>query len=203
MKQLLALALCLFAALAGTSTVRAQDLYAHDWTGLYAGIYAGPGVVATSGDAGIELSNVTGMLGGIAAGYQLQVGNFVFGIDGDIGLTNVTGLFSGDDATAGTVHLDALGSLRARAGFSFAQVQLYGTAGLGAGHLTDDAAADTQSGWQLGWTAGAGIAYAITDGISVDAHYLHTALGPGALATGGPEYSATADTIAAGINFRF
>ncbi|HEY7748937.1 MAG TPA: hypothetical protein VH933_09685, partial [Aestuariivirgaceae bacterium] len=85
------------ALLAGT--VFAADIepdvvgpYYSDWSGLYIGAYAGGGAVVNEinldlGGAGLGLDGIggEGWLGGVMGGYNFQMNNFVFGIQGEAG----------------------------------------------------------------------------------------------------------------------
>lgn len=70
-----------------------------DWSGFYAGIYAGyaldsmPGSSVTAGPGLVqgytflqrgEVTRIDGLVGGLAAGYAMQHGQFVLGVDGAV-----------------------------------------------------------------------------------------------------------------------
>jgi outer membrane immunogenic protein len=184
------------------STPPSVDVYApevHDWTGFYLGVnggfasgtadwtgdYIAGGVVAGSEDGSIDLD---GGMAGIQAGANMQMGNFVLGIEGDVDWADISG--EGDeidplsaDPSVPSASLDWLASLRGRAGFAIDNVLLYGTAGVawGGGELGitnldgagDDVTADISAS---GWTAGVGAELAVTDNMSIKAEYLYTSL---------------------------
>ena len=85
------------------------------------------------------------------AGYNLQNGLFVYGIEGDVGYSGVEG-DNGITETKSGVE----GSLRGRMGFAVTDdVLLYGTAGGAAERLKVSDPAGDDSNALYGWTAGA------------------------------------------------
>jgi len=79
------------------------------WTGFYAGVHIG------NADAGFD----DGLIGGIQIGKNWQMGNVVYGIEGDISFSDVDGI-------------DMLGTVRGRLGYLLTpSILAYGTAGLG------------------------------------------------------------------------
>jgi outer membrane immunogenic protein len=111
------------ALLAGT--VFAADIepdvvgpYYSDWSGLYIGAYAGGGAVVNEinldlGGAGLGLDGIggEGWLGGVMGGYNFQMNNFVFGIQGEAGYNALETEF--DLSTGGVSIID----LEAQQGF--------------------------------------------------------------------------------------
>jgi outer membrane immunogenic protein len=197
-------AVSLALALVVPTLSRAEDASTYDWTGFYAGVFAGIGAVQFTDDAGTPFASGTGPFGGAAAGYQHQLDSVVFGVDADIALTGINDSYTaGIVVDGGHVSLDALGSLRGRIGFAVGDIQIYGTGGLGYGHVTDTVLATTDNHWLVGWTAGLGAAMAVTDDVSVDLQYLHGQLGPVAFFGGPLKESTTSDSVTAGVNFHF
>lgn len=246
MKKLLlaSAALSLFAApaLAADAIVYADptpaqpiaERFAYDWTGLYIGGFAGLG----TGDydyeggfvgepVGVNLdTSAGGAFGGVQAGYDWQVGSWVFGAVADIAKTNIDNNLSGSIDGIGSVSLESeleyLGTIRGRAGFAFDRALVYAHGGWAYGRteqtatLTDAATglSDTISDRtrRSGWTAGAGVEYAITDAISFGTEYSYVDLGnkeffAGEAIAGVPDVFANEDvrlhTIKAAVNFRF
>jgi outer membrane immunogenic protein len=189
---------------------------AYDWTGFYVGINGGYGggtfehpFALTADDGGdlIDLAtgsiDVTagGFLYGVQAGYNVQMDNILFGIEGDIqgstidgrvslSITDEQGIFLPDpgdtiDADAGT-SLDWLATIRPRIGFVQDRFVVYATGGLAWGQTTSSINLsvdgtplfDTSiTNDRFGWTIGAGIEYALTDNITFKTEYLYTDLG--------------------------
>jgi outer membrane immunogenic protein len=107
----------------------------YDWTGFYLGAHVGYGEVqvdglyddggATDFTFGLEPN---GILGGLHAGYDLQLGSFVIGAEGDFSWVNWD-----DSITAGglvaSAEADWLATLRGRLGVALDNFLLYGTVG--------------------------------------------------------------------------
>jgi outer membrane immunogenic protein len=117
----------------------------YDWTGFYVG--ASGGLAAASG----ELGDVTGAVGGAQAGYLVQSGDLVVGLEADASLA---GLGRSNETTG--ISVDVLGSGRARAGYSLCPVLLYGTGGFGFGQVVVDRPGHDEDAWRPGWVVGLG-----------------------------------------------
>lgn len=192
---------------------------ATDWTGAYVGIH---GSLAW-GDVGPDwdtAADIDGQLAGIQAGYNVQVDNFVLGIEGDVSWSNLGFENSNLPDWESSYSVDWLATLRARAGISLDKVLLYATAGLAAGgatfdvyanyfdeELNDDVVIDgasTQT--HIGWVVGAGIEAMVADGISLKAEYLYRDLGSATytIDTDPPiDLNLRASTFTIGANFHF
>ena len=97
----------------------------------------------------------------------------------------------------GTVQSDIQGSVRARAGYAFGRFLPYATAGVAFGSfytdaqlfgtdldgVTNFAASGAKSATRVGWTAGAGVEYAINNRWSARAEYRYSDFGHLAIAT--------------------
>lgn len=228
------------------------EVSSFDWNGAYIGVNAGvawglfqhpytiwgeeevdDGVFETfdllygSGDV-----TAGGFVGGLQAGYNVQMDNFVVGVEGDINGSSVDGRVTlslhdaSDDETiidAGT-SLDWFATLRLRAGLLVTeQALLYVTGGLATGQttsslnysydngtdITEDSTSETSD--RTGWTAGFGLEYALTDNVTIKTEYLYTDLGSANLFDDyiGQGIGATLDsdvafhTVRAGLNFQF
>ncbi|MBR0788822.1 porin family protein [Bradyrhizobium manausense] len=152
-------------------------------------------VIAAVGAQRINSSSVTG---GFTAGYNWQVSNAVFGLEGDINYFGFKGGASGSAIypccapTSFTINsqvsADWLATIRGRIGFLATPSWLiYATGGVaiadvkGNFNFTDTFAAATESGairdTRVGWTAGVGGEYAVGNGWSLKAEYLYVDLG--------------------------
>ena len=138
----------------------------------------------------------------VNAGYNLQSGQFVYGIEGDYGLLNGAShrsgtTPSGDTTVTSDTSLSSLMSLRARAGIVADRLMFFATAGLAAGQTALDTnltfdngkhhanAAGHASGLQPGFIAGGGLEFAATDHLTLKAQVLYYNLEPlSATATG-------------------
>ena len=130
------------------------------------------------------------MLGGVQAGYNVQISNVVLGVAGDLDWSSARTSAANVFATAGASHSTSLpffGDLRGRVGYAFDRFLVYGTGGLA---FTDtrfsvnDACtvapcgASTiagKGGVNATWTLGAGVEYAINRNWSAKAEYLFVA----------------------------
>jgi outer membrane immunogenic protein len=142
---------------------------------------AGNGLTATTAATafGSAASNMNGWLGGVQAGYNWQMQQWVFGLEGDIQATGqkddplfcgMPGCPAGSAFGTSTTKLPWFGTFRGRAGFSWdvapAQpVFLYLTGGLAVGEVDatytggivgGPAGAINVNSTREGWTVGAG-----------------------------------------------
>jgi outer membrane immunogenic protein len=179
----------------------------YDWTGPYIGLQAGYGWGKDDLDVdyapGNELGTfdvndlkADGFIGGAHAGYLIQSGSLVYGVEGDIefadmkgkeAFTNVNGFSLGDYEKT----IDWLGSLRLRAGVTVDRVLFYTTGGLAVGGTDTDFdfsqdfpyGLDADDGTKWGWTIGGGIDYAISTSLSARIEYRYTDLADTSLET--------------------
>ncbi|MFG1377143.1 outer membrane protein [Xanthobacter autotrophicus] len=168
-----------------------QPVAAFTWTGFYIGANAGYGWGSTVN------SDPGGFIGGFQAGYNFQFANpFVLGIETDF---NFSGL------SAGGYSLDYLGTVRARLGWSFDRVLVYGTGGFAYGQSSLDVLGLSSSSTQTGWTIGAGAEVAFDRNWSARAEYLYVDLGSATYPTviGPVESGINANILRAGMNYRF
>ncbi|MDF2996258.1 MAG: porin [Xanthobacteraceae bacterium] len=221
------------------------------WTGFYIGVNAGYGgdkfrypfdgffddgedVFSTSGAFDLTSS---GFFGGGQIGYNYQFENgWVIGAEADIQWSGIEGELSGnadffeDDVFLGGGSFNAgsevewFGTIRARLGYAWDKVFLYGTGGAAYGktksHYSisleddggvffEDSASTSDTNW--GWTVGAGLEYAITNNLTFKTEYLYVDLGKTNLVNidGGEDFGFDLDvetkfhTIKAGLNYKF
>lgn len=195
-------------ALAGATQAADVAPAGYDWTGFYLGANAGvawnnSGVDNTIYTTGVRLNELENEINGNQAaftaggllGYNYQVDRVVMGVEADFnylgfGDSNSESYpLGGYDITSkSSFEADWFGTLRARLGYSFDNLLVYGTGGAAYGHMSangkiaiDDAgtvttykgSADTTN-W--GWTVGAGAEYGI-ENVSVGVEYLYVDLG--------------------------
>jgi outer membrane immunogenic protein len=149
----------------------------YDWGGFYVGAHAGYGMGSAyfydenvaSGLVDWENTyNVNGLLFGLQAGWNKQSGNFVWGLEGD---AEYNGLYGLDPVHAFAAYSESRvnfsSSIRGRAGLANDKALLYVTAGPELSNIQKDrygggfATHDSLVGLALGFTAGAGVEYAI------------------------------------------
>ncbi len=187
-----------------------------NWTGVFLGgqigyawgdgngaaYYATPGGLFGSGALN---SSAQGVIGGAHLGYNLQINNFVVGLEGTIDGTNLSkttiiGIVDpsgGVDASGnayggpltGSVQSNIQGSILGRAGLVWDRLLIYGVGGVTSANYTsyinisaEDSAGSyyfhgTRSSTRTGWTAGGGAEYAINDHWSVYGEYRHSEFG--------------------------
>lgn len=168
------------------------------WTGFYIGGHGGYG---WSNSQGLDLKG--GFAGG-QVGYNYQMNNFVWGIEGDGAWADISQSSAFLPATS--FRFNALASLRARLGLAFGNALLYGTAGGGWAHGKLEIVGFSASQWHSGWTAGGGVEYAFTPNWTGKVEYLHYGLDsatytfPGLSVISG---KLDVETIKAGINYKF
>jgi outer membrane immunogenic protein len=201
----------------------------YSWTGFYAGINGGFGgdrnqyPFSVGGVAGTSNLNSSGFFGGGQIGYNWQFAPaWVAGVEADIDDADIQGIAStsasGLSSSIGT-RLDWFGTVRGRVGYLVTPTALfYGTGGWAYGRTTSSASisagglgagasvGNTQTG---GWTAGAGLEYALNPRVSFKTEYLFVNLGSATLAngiSGGVPFSlsekTTVHTVKVGLNFK-
>jgi outer membrane immunogenic protein len=171
--------------------------------------------------------------GGVQAGYNVQFGGFVVGLEADVSLIEATakGTYSAPDLflfygimTHSTFRseLDALGTLRARAGFAFDRALFYATGGLAVGEVKNGFAVNIPgfyaNGWdhsstEWGWAAGVGLEYALWYNLSAKLEYLYYNLGDRTIRYMDPpsfggeyvdyKFKHEGSIARAGVNYRF
>jgi outer membrane immunogenic protein len=197
------------------------------WTGFYIGLDIGGDwgrdrVSPLVPDGGVfprsNTINPSGVFGGGTLGYNWQTGNFLLGLEGDVGYLGLNG--SAADPGGGTevdhIKGGVYGDVTGRLGVIFGPALLYGKGGSaavdGRGTTTTQLAGFTwtsSSAFTNGWTAGGGLEYKISGPWSLKVEYLHFDFGTkNAMinGAGGPfPYSnkLTADSAKFGVNYQF
>jgi outer membrane immunogenic protein len=211
----------------------------YNWTGFYIGANAGYG---WSRNADIVYSNITGTLvspngipgavfpspqgfvAGGQAGYNVQSGNFLFGIEFDADAANISGsdrrfgLIDTRRNVTGNQKLDFFGTLRGRLGLVQDRFLAYVTGGLAFGHGRSTSSFSNTDGCVFpggganqcptgsasqtlgGWTAGGGIEFAFDRNWSLKGEYLYYDLGSVSYQLSDPNFVGV--TYGATTNFR-
>ncbi len=160
------------------------------WQGFYFGASAGwswtsvnaaNNVLILTNDGTVPFSSPgsDGIFGGGQLGYNIQSGNFVYGIEADLGALDDGA--SGSYASAGRIlrvksSVGFYGDVTGRAGLMMGNALLYAKAGFafftGNVHVSDATDGISQdSGTFTGWTLGGGVEYKLTRNLSVKAEY--------------------------------
>jgi outer membrane immunogenic protein len=171
-----ALAIFSMATLSMTSTAEAQsrrtraevvrDPPVHQWTGFYVGGNIGYGVAGLTDNAPLAVTtNMTGIIGGVQAGYNYQISSVVFGVEADIQASGQGTTYSRNLPIVGDLTVNHkipyFGTVRGKLGYAFdcGCVMAYGT---------------------LGWAYGAYQPSVTAFGITLSGDYTRSALAVGA-----------------------
>ncbi len=154
-----------------------------NWTGFYFGGHIGYGW----GDTLVG-GDMDGFLGGVQAGYNWQLSrNWVFGIEADISGTDLN--------NAVPAHVDYLGTLRARVGYTWDRTMFYGTGGLAWNRASVVGVHDTDVGYALGL----GLEWAFAPNWSAKVEYMYYAFDNTSFVPTDLDIS----TVKFGVNYRF
>jgi outer membrane immunogenic protein len=179
---------------------------AYDWTGFYAGVNGGYGWGRSNFSAPFATGNfdISGGLVGGTLGYNYQVNQFVFGIEGDGDASWIDGSTACGSLTCKTSN-HWLGTVRGRLGYAFDRFMPYVTGGAAFGDVkTAVTGFGSSSDTKGGWTVGGGLEYAINGPWSAKVEYLHVDLGRGGTVPGtGADANFQTDIVRAGLNYRF
>jgi outer membrane immunogenic protein len=162
----------------------------YNWTGFYLGGHFGF----------ISTDSKSGAIGGGQAGFNYQVGQWVFGVEGQMSATSIKESFD-----FGMMHaessLDWVSTLAGRAGYAFDRWLVYGKFGAAWAHGSGNVSvgfpgfngfAFSGSSTVSGWMLGVGTEYALRDNWSVKLEYNRMEFDPG-----------TINLVKAGVNYRF
>jgi outer membrane immunogenic protein len=176
----------------------------YNWTGPDMGINGGGGWGRSSFGAPFSTGSfdVSGGMVGATLGYNWQMNQAVFGVEGDIDWTNLRG----STACGGTsceVKNSWLGTLRGRVGFAWDRVMPYVTGGLAFGDIrTNVAGVGSGSTTKAGWTLGGGLEFALSAPWTAKVEYLYVDLGRGG-GIAGADAGFRTSILRAGLNYRF
>jgi len=218
------------AVLLVTASARADAAGPYNWTGFYAGGYAGYGwgksTATDIGDRfgvpeyilGAQFSDhPDGFIGGGQAGYNYQSGNWVAGLEADFGYLGLKGSGVYPDGTFFDTFVKTRASydatFRARFGVTNGPVLFYVTGGAILADFNNYIKSfstfhSDKTGSQWGWTVGAGIEYALDRKWSVKAEYLYYDAGTETVrmnnSSGNPfPIESTGNLVRVGLNYRF
>jgi len=130
-------------------------------------------------------SSGSGVLGGIQAGYNYQVGAIVLGLEADLAATSADAKALSHGGGRTDQHkTSALGTVRGRIGYAFDRTLLYVTGGLAYGNVKNSVDnffitplnVET-SGWRTGYAVGGGVETAINEHWTVKAEALYYNVG--------------------------
>jgi outer membrane immunogenic protein len=168
----------------------------YNWSGFYLGVNGGGGW----GDS--DSSGRFGGLVGGTVGYNYQVSQAVFGLEGDIDWSDLR-LNRNCNAFSCETRNNWLSTVRGRAGYTFDRFMPYVTGGVAFGDVKTSVAGVGESNTnKTGWTVGGGLEVAIAGPWTAKVEYLFVDLGSGDSPVGSSENFKT-NIVRAGINYRF
>ena len=170
----------------------------YSWTGFYLGFEGGGGGADTrhtNAMNGINSGDVriNGGLLGATYGYNFQFGSWVLGVEGDFSWSSIKKHFEDtapeqffctvpDSPIKCVTDLRWLGTDRARIGYAWDRLLVYGTAGVAYGNVRGtlanaDFLVSVGDNTRTGFIFGGGVEWAFAPAWSVKAEYLRTGLG--------------------------
>ena len=194
----------------------------YDWTGFYIGGHVGYGWATKDWRDSFGLfdvsTNLNGFLGGGQVGFNYQVQQFVFGVEGDFSWTGIKGGSTQNAVIAAPVgstfntDVNWTSTLTGRLGLAFDRWLVYGKGGVAWARdrfsttaYTFPASVDVTD-TRLGWTAGAGVEYAFLPNWSAKLEYNFMDFGNKAVSFA-PGRSTDVDqqihAVKFGINYKF
>jgi outer membrane immunogenic protein len=167
----------------------------YNWSGFYLGVNGGGGWDDSHSSDGLR-----GLAGG-TVGYNYQISQAVFGLEGDIDWSDLSR--NGNcSAFSCETRNNWLSTVRGRVGYAFDRVMPYIAGGVAFGDVkTSVAAIGDSSATKIGWTIGGGLEAAIAGPWSAKVEYLYVDLGSGDSPVGSSE-KFKANIVRAGINYR-
>src|SRR5262245_33004517 len=219
MKRSLFAALGLFAMVASATAAdlprqytpyRSPAAMAYNWTGFYVGLNAGGAWGRTSWDGFGTTGNVSGGMIGLTAGYNWQAAGsaWVFGLEGDVDWTGISGSHACSTATTCEAKNKWLSTIRGRVGYAWDRIMPYITGGGAFGNIdTSRTGFIGASDVNAGWTVGLGVEAAIAGNWTAKAEYLYADFGSTnctAIACGtATNVDMRPHILRAGVNYRF
>ena len=174
------------------------------WTGGYVGINGGYGFGRSDFSAPFTTGSfdTSGGLVGGTLGYNYQVNQLVFGIEGDLDASWIKGSAACGGLTCETKN-NWLATARGRLGYAAGNFMPYITGGAAFGDIkTSITGIGSTTETKTGWTGGGGVEYAFNGPWSAKLEYLYVDLGRGGT-IGGSTAKLQENIVRAGVNYRF
>jgi outer membrane immunogenic protein len=167
------------------------------------GPYIGGNLGFAWGTVENNFAKPSGLAGGLQGGFNWQNGPYVFGIEGDIQVTGAEDTFA-----PWKFSNPWFGTIRGRAGYSFANVLFYGTAGLAFGELHGETFGLAEPHTSAGWTVGFGTEFALApmgfgSNWTAKIEYLYVDLASNPFTITGVSNGLRFGEIRAGVNYHF
>jgi len=185
---------------------------AFNWTGLYLGGVIGYGwgtkdVFDPAEPEDTGFYPVSGLLGGVEAGFNWQASHLVLGIEGDLTWAGISGngLIDNDDPIA--TRINFLATLTGRLGLAWDQALLYLEGGAAWAHEVHTFDTESVNQSATGWLLGIGAEYALDRHWSAKLEYNYINFGRFNVNFPVEDEDVTFDqklhTIKLGVNYRF
>jgi outer membrane immunogenic protein len=181
----------------------------YNWTGFYVGINGG-GAIGSSSWNSNGSRNISGGLVGGTVGYNYQIGQAVWGVEGDIDWADINGTATNATCPLGCKTSDTwLSTVRGRLGYAADRFMPFVTGGLAVGDIRASTPGfGTASATNAGWTIGGGLEAALVQNWTAKVEYLYVDLGNfncgvscGAGVTNNVSFHT--NVLRAGLNYRF
>jgi outer membrane immunogenic protein len=189
-------------------------LAVYNWSGCYLGGHAG-GLFATkewTSAAGVDLGShdANSYLAGAQVGCNIQVNNWVFGVQGDYAYTDAEGSNVDSFGFTNRSKIESLSSVTARIGLAYDRFLGYVKGG-GAWEqdnydFTNGVLSATASELRSGWTVGVGAEYAFTNNVTWFVEYNYYDFGNRANTFSDGtviDIKETKNVVKGGFNFKF
>jgi outer membrane immunogenic protein len=191
------------------------------WGGLYVGVNGGYGLGGSQWNlAGLPsgVFDANGFLFGGTLGFNVPISEILVGLEGDVDWSGLNGsvgncaLNAGGAVASCETKSNWLGTARARAGYEFDRTLIYVTGGAAFGNVQSGLSpgASFDAATRIGWTAGAGLEFALSDSWSAKAEYLFVNFSNASCTSvancgtaAGSSVALTESLVRAGINYRF
>jgi Opacity protein and related surface antigens len=179
---------------------------AYDWNGAYVGgqIGYGWGEVTVDGTSGKRDYDRDGLVGGAFAGYNYMVTpNVMVGAEADLTLGGEAKFsYAGTRVKA---ENNVAGSVRARVGYAFDNVMVYGTGGVAVANGTAKFSGGSDDNTHVGWVLGAGVEAGLTENITARAQYTYTDMSKETYRVGADSAKADLDgsALTVGLGYKF
>jgi len=193
---------------------------AYNWTGFYAGVQGGYGwghpdyfVPSTGFD---HSWSATGGFGGGFLGYNIQMSNFVFGLQGEYNAADIKGSQINTFGNNQSAKLSSFGSIDGRIGLAWDRVLLYAIGGVAFGDPRQTFTIGTagpsttfSGGKHTGWDLGGGLEYAFTNNWATRLEYRYYKFGSATVQPDGVVLGAVhvqkenVNTVRVGLAYKF
>jgi outer membrane immunogenic protein len=181
----------------------------YDWTGFYFGINGGGGFGSSSWNS-TGSRDVSGGVVGSQLGYNRQIGQAVFGVEGDLDWSDINGSSNNLCAAGCKTTNTWLSTVRGRLGYAADRFMPFVTGGVAFGNIEASTPGFPQGGAdRTGWTLGGGLEAALVSNWTAKVEYLYVDLGNfncglncgAGLTTDNVSFHA--NVLRAGLNYRF